>query len=676
MNPVLAACLNKFGQGCGSVGIRLAEPDSEIVNGSIIPPEEFTPDQAILAALLQRPNPQQGYASFIMLEVLQYHLAGAAFVQGFNVLAKPFLGGTRIPVTMALRLRRPDYVRLTLGKWDVTGYEYNDGKGSKEIISPEEMLYIRAEHPTGELTPHSPLESAAYAIDTSNLGQRWNKTLLQRSGMPSAIARITGSKYSKEQERDKVRTEIERQVSGTQNIGRVAVVNADTLDLQMMGFSPKDMDWVSGDLTMLRRICAVMNVPSILVGDMGASTFANAAAADEWFYVNAVLPHMKQFASELQWKLRQWMRDDSITLTLDTRDIPALQENSADVAKEIALSDWLTVNEARERQGLQPLERPIGELTYIEIATAALRPPVDEPVEEAPEPEPPAEEPPMEDEERMQRRADPVFHPRSMYPTLELRAAEVKRREAKRVKWERKMRSTLAEYWSGQQERIMERLARKGYMATRAVSAADLLNDEEEAEVFVDLFETLFREMLAGMALAAVENLGQSLLIDQSRPLFTTFLTKDLAKRSRLINEATAEQINRVINEAQGGELSVKEAIQDYFNVNEKGGITAARAEAIARTEVGRADTLATKEGYAQFTEATGKTLRMEWITARDGGERHPSYEGLDGQVRPLDGEFDLEGIPSPGPGLSGVASEDINCRCVTAGLLDDMEAV
>ncbi len=92
---------------------------------------------------------------------------------------------------------------------------------------------------------------------------------------------------------------------------------------------------------------------------------------------------------------------------------------------------------------------------------------------------------------------------------------------------------------------------------------------------------------------------------------------------------------------------------------------TAARARMIARTEATRAVNLGTINAY-QEVAALGLTVEKIWRTAED-GERHPSYPGLHGQVRALDADFDLNGVPSPFPGGSGEASEDINCRCTTS---------
>lgn len=88
-----------------------------------------------------------------------------------------------------------------------------------------------------------------------------------------------------------------------------------------------------------------------------------------------------------------------------------------------------------------------------------------------------------------------------------------------------------------------------------------------------------------------------------------------------------------------------------------------ARALTIARTETGRLSTTGTNEAIQQ-AQALGVSVEREWVTARDEAVR-PSHRALDGdKTTALDPWTFPSGIPTQGPGQSGVAAEDINCRC------------
>lgn len=88
------------------------------------------------------------------------------------------------------------------------------------------------------------------------------------------------------------------------------------------------------------------------------------------------------------------------------------------------------------------------------------------------------------------------------------------------------------------------------------------------------------------------------------------------------------------------------------------------RSIVIARTEVGIAS------GFADFdaAEQSGQDLVKVWLTAADGGPRHPSEPGLEGQRRALDEPFDVRGFEGAHPlALELPASEVVNCRCSVA---------
>jgi hypothetical protein len=87
------------------------------------------------------------------------------------------------------------------------------------------------------------------------------------------------------------------------------------------------------------------------------------------------------------------------------------------------------------------------------------------------------------------------------------------------------------------------------------------------------------------------------------------------------------------------------------------------RAQRIARTETVRAQSSGQSARYAEASRV-GVQLELEWVTARDEAVRS-THRPLDRQRVSVGGTWTLpSGATTSGPGLSGVASEDINCRC------------
>jgi SPP1 gp7 family putative phage head morphogenesis protein len=88
--------------------------------------------------------------------------------------------------------------------------------------------------------------------------------------------------------------------------------------------------------------------------------------------------------------------------------------------------------------------------------------------------------------------------------------------------------------------------------------------------------------------------------------------------------------------------------------------VSPSRAEMVARTEVIGAYNGGLEEGWKQ-SELKGQKV---WLAALDSRTR-PSHQEAHGQSVPLNETFSLmSGAKGMSPGQTGVAEEDINCRC------------
>lgn len=133
--------------------------------------------------------------------------------------------------------------------------------------------------------------------------------------------------------------------------------------------------------------------------------------------------------------------------------------------------------------------------------------------------------------------------------------------------------------------------------------------------------------------------------------------------RDRLAKTATQSLLQGAIDGR--GYAYVAKRIEDLTEADYK------RALRIARTEGGRASSLATQRAYEEAEEA-GLDLQKTWVSTLDKKTRH-SHQELDGQTVPIDDDFvsPITGAKGKGPRLLGRASEDINCRCTTITVVD-----
>ena len=101
----------------------------------------------------------------------------------------------------------------------------------------------------------------------------------------------------------------------------------------------------------------------------------------------------------------------------------------------------------------------------------------------------------------------------------------------------------------------------------------------------------------------------------------------------------------------------------------DKTGINAGKIMRIVRTEGHRVQNAAQLVAYeksdAAFERLGINAVKM-WVATLDSKTRD-THQQMDGQQADSEGDFTLpSGVKTKGPGLSGIAEEDINCRCTT----------
>jgi len=253
------------------------------------------------------------------------------------------------------------------------------------------------------------------------------------------------------------------------------------------------------------------------------------------------------------------------------------------------------------------------------------------------------------------------------------------------ARYERRMASRFIAIFDRQQKGVIAHMAlsrdsygKLGRAAHFTINPDDLLpppDGLDQAEI-----DQLLRELLQDRGdealsdLAAINDAVRQLTINLQASRAAAFLSARGVRVLSLTSQTTRDDLRASLAEGIAASESFDQLVarvNDVFQGRRD------NADTIARTEMAAAYNFAANEAWRQ----SGIDMQQEWLTARDGGERHPSYDGLDGQVRALDEDFDLEGVPSPYPGGSGDPGEDCNCRCtllpVVPGLTDegDVEA-
>ena len=140
------------------------------------------------------------------------------------------------------------------------------------------------------------------------------------------------------------------------------------------------------------------------------------------------------------------------------------------------------------------------------------------------------------------------------------------------------------------------------------------------------------------------------------------------SKLSKPLYERLGEDVEhlkkRISNEISRGISSSMHYNDIARNIAGKTNAGVNNAMRIVRTEGGRIYNAASLDSAKAAKEKTDADLVKVWDAVLDGLTR-PHHRQLDGQMRELDENFEIDGLSAPAPNHFGIAKEDINCRCV-----------
>jgi len=655
-NPVVYACLREICTASKSVKFVIKR------DGEIIPDDKIPKDLAGIQRLITSPSQTETMRSFIEMWCLHMNLAGCAFAQLRGFGTRVGLNGLEFKSAPEMVLLLPDKVRIITDDFGaITRYEY----GPTGIIIPaEEIVYTRYPDPQSMTGAFSPIAAAAEVIEAHTNAISWNRNILQRGGIPAIIFFVKGLLSLKPTLKKELHDDYQAQYAGAKNAGRPMFVPGESIEAKEMSQTAKDMDWLLGKQDMMRDICAVMGVDSKLIGDPAASTYNNVNEARKGLYLETVIPPLQAFADALTNKVAS--QKPGIEIGLEYGHIDVMQEDATALFTRLAMASWLTENEKRVKSGFDTV--PEGDVILVPFNLVPLGTDVT------------ADTGAVFGKSGYEKREDsePVLslfpiHPKSRYKTEVARAAAYNRKNKMRLPYETKFERAFKTFAREQLNTVFDKL--EGMMSAadnremHAMTVDRLFQNTNQDEAYVEAVHSLTSSLMVTFGQAALAELkAKGIVFDINRPAIQKWIAETLADRSELINQTTADRMQRIINEGVSQNesiMEIKQRLLDNFD-----DLTPARARTIAQTEVGMASSKATLEGYRQ----SGVAERKEWLSARDSRVRDSHVE-LDGMVVSFDEDFvsPMDGVRGQAPGMMGDPSHDCNCRC-TFSVLDETE--
>jgi HK97 family phage portal protein len=163
----------------------------------------------------------------------------------------------------------------------------------------------------------------------------------------------------------------------------------------------------------------------------------------------------------------------------------------------------------------------------------------------------------------------------------------------------------------------------------------------------------------------AMEDVGVAPAFDMRNPLVTEYVDRFSSEKIVDVNDTTKDRVRATLIEGvEAGESAddlarrLRDKFADFSNI---------RSAAIARTEVNTSANFATWGGH----KLSGVVDKRGWSAALDDRVR-ADHAAANGQVVGIDEPFTVGGYEAMYPGGTGVAEQDIQCRCGTYAVIED----
>ena len=250
---------------------------------------------------------------------------------------------------------RPDKIKPITGKSNlIEGYEYEIKAGQVIKLSVDEVIFLKYPDPAQPFRGLGTLKMSARTVDIDNFSEQWNSNFYKNSARPDSIITVKSDNLSTEQ-KEILKKSLQEIYQGTKNAHKNMVLFGD-MDFSTAGFNQKDMDFDNQQKFSRDKILGIFRVPKAIVSQTEGVNFASARVAEYVFLKFTIRPKMERLIQQLNEFLLP-MFDGTEEMFLDfTNPVPADEAQNVIKYNSALMHGWMTINEVREEQGLDPLD--------------------------------------------------------------------------------------------------------------------------------------------------------------------------------------------------------------------------------------------------------------------------------------------------------------------------------
>lgn len=350
-NSIVVAALTWIARNFPEAPVRVREFDNE---GELV---STTDEGAVrMVKLIARPNTFLSGPLLWMATVIDYWVNG-------NAVWVKVRGGPGGAVTelwwVPWSLIKPKWPES--GNEFISHYEYKPDGSTTIKVPIEDVVHFRfGIDPDNIRVGKTPLTSAIREVFTDDEAANFSASLVRNMGVPGLVIIPPEGAIVTEDDANTIKDRA-KQTFGGDNRGDPLVMSA-TASVQVLSFSPEQMNLRELRKLPEERVTAVIGVPAIVAG-LGAgldrSTFANYSEAREAAYEENIIPTQRLFAATIDTQLLPDFvgedRSEGYATDFDISKVRVLQEDQNALwqrAGDAAAKGLITLAEFRSQVGL------------------------------------------------------------------------------------------------------------------------------------------------------------------------------------------------------------------------------------------------------------------------------------------------------------------------------------
>lgn len=569
----------------------------------------FIPDFSHpVTTLLRQPNPDMGMVEFLQFAITLNSIGGNFY--GWKQRSR---SGRVVAIWAFSDLQISPIAGRTTEEGLVRYYEYDSGDGNKIPIPKEDIIHwkwmIDPEYPFKGI---GAIALSAREVDRDNEASAYIFSLLKNNAVPPLVVNL-------EEDDDSTQDEIDamgRKWIQKHSKGQPAFISAG-MKVTQLGY---DLNKLAGETLAdvpETRIAANFHVPPSVAGlNVGVkrSDYGDTAARKA-FTEQTLMALWRSFASEMYNGLKdEFPTGNNFTLQFDVSRVGALQELKKDQRQsvnELWKSGLVTRAEAKQELGIKSL--PGDDVYYVSLATEFV---------------------PAKGSGSVVRVDG---NTKALNGGVEMKA---KLRSASkplltiRKKSARKMESALETYFSDLADRVASRTEEKSLKAKNQLpSLDDLMSESDDAEL-----EKLIKRFYVQVIELSWDSWNVSLGIEKAFDLTDPAVTRALEMAGdhvAEIQETTKDALRELLAQANENGWSIDQIVRGVDGQHGLKDIVEEtyknRARAVAISELGQAQNLATVERY--------RGADVQKVEILDGGDDDsaPACNLANGQIWTLE---------------------------------------